>query len=167
MTKYRGLAASRSPNDRHMPCDIARRSAIECIHFHQKRVNDRGQLNVGHVNTREPEPFRANAKVKFAEPNEIGMFDPPQCPCPLEIAPKHRTFGHLQMCDNCRDFAGGHIGVTVRQEHVAYPSPSSLASKPFTARDQPASLRSRVAALMAGLKRRSSRQLSANFDGSG
>ena len=32
---------------------------------------------------------------------------------------------------------------------------------------QPASFRSRVAALIAGLKRRSSRQLSANFDGSG
>jgi len=49
----------------------------------------------------------------------------------------------------------------------AYPSPSSLAKSPFTARAQPASLRSRVALLMAGLKRRSSRQLSANFDGSG
>ena len=46
-------------------------------------------------------------------------------------------------------------------------SPSSLASTPFTARAQPLSLRSRVAALMPGLKRCSSRQLSANFAGSG
>src|SRR5712671_729390 len=48
-----------------------------------------------------------------------------------------------------------------------HPSPSSLASTPFTARAQPASLRSRVAVLIAGLKRRSSRQLSANFSGAG
>jgi hypothetical protein len=31
-----------------------------------------------------------------------------------------------------------------------YPSPSSLASSPFTARAQPASFRARVAALIAG-----------------
>lgn len=49
----------------------------------------------------------------------------------------------------------------------AYSSPSSLASTPFTARAQPASFRSRVASLMFGLKRCSSRQLSANFVGSG
>jgi hypothetical protein len=48
-----------------------------------------------------------------------------------------------------------------------YPSPSSLASTPFTALAQPFSLRSRVALLIAGLKRCSRRQLSANFDGSG
>jgi len=41
-----------------------------------------------------------------------------------------------------------------------HPSPSSLASNPFTARAQPASFRSRVARLMLGLKRCSSRQLS-------
>ena len=49
----------------------------------------------------------------------------------------------------------------------AYPSPSSLASNPFTARAHPASFRSRVAADIAGLNRRSSRELSANFAGSG
>jgi len=48
-----------------------------------------------------------------------------------------------------------------------YPTPSSLASTPFTARAQPFNFRSRVVALMAGLKRCSSRQLSANFAGSG
>src|SRR6266568_5197620 len=48
-----------------------------------------------------------------------------------------------------------------------YPSPSSLAKVPFTARAQPASFRSLVAALIAGLKRCSKRQLSANFTGSG
>jgi len=48
-----------------------------------------------------------------------------------------------------------------------YPSPSSLASSPFTARAQPLSFRSRVAWLIMGLKRCSSRQLSANFEGSG
>jgi hypothetical protein len=48
-----------------------------------------------------------------------------------------------------------------------YPSPLSLAKAPFTARAQPFSFFSRVAAPMAGLKRRSSRQLSANFAGSG
>ena len=48
-----------------------------------------------------------------------------------------------------------------------YPSPASLASTPLTARAQPFSLRSRVAALMFGLKRCSRRQLSANFEGSG
>src|SRR5882724_11837958 len=48
-----------------------------------------------------------------------------------------------------------------------YPSPSSLASSPFTARAQPLSLRSRVAWLIAGLKRCSRRQLSANLAGSG
>ena len=47
------------------------------------------------------------------------------------------------------------------------PYPSSLAKSPFTALAHPASLRSRVAWLIAGLKRRSSRQLSANFAGSG
>jgi len=53
------------------------------------------------------------------------------------------------------------------KETYRYPSPSSLANTPFTARAQPFSLRSRVAALMIGLKRCSSRQLSANFSGSG
>src|SRR6266404_5929799 len=53
------------------------------------------------------------------------------------------------------------------EREESYPSPSSLASKPFTARAQPLSFRSRVAALMFGLKRCSSRQLSANFSGSG
>jgi hypothetical protein len=53
------------------------------------------------------------------------------------------------------------------EQLLAHPYPSSLANSPFTARAQPASFRSRVAALMFGLKRRSSRQLSANFSGSG
>jgi hypothetical protein len=56
---------------------------------------------------------------------------------------------------------------TLRLRENAYPSPSSLASTPFTARAQPLSFRSLVAALIAGLKRCSSRQLSANFAGSG
>jgi hypothetical protein len=47
------------------------------------------------------------------------------------------------------------------------PPPSSLSSSPFTALARPASFRSRVAALIAGLKRCASRQLSANFAGSG
>jgi hypothetical protein len=50
---------------------------------------------------------------------------------------------------------------------IAPYSPSSLASTPFTARAHPASFRSRVAWLIAGLKRCCSRQLSANFAGSG
>ncbi len=45
--------------------------------------------------------------------------------------------------------------------------PGSLASTPFTACAQPLSLRVRVASLITGLKRCSSRQLSANFAGSG
>ena len=49
----------------------------------------------------------------------------------------------------------------------SYPSPSSLANTPFTALAHPASLRCRVVSLIAGLKRRSSRQLSANLAGSG
>jgi hypothetical protein len=52
-------------------------------------------------------------------------------------------------------------------ESGPYPSPSSLASAPFTARAHPASFRSLVAVLIAGLKRCSRRQLSANFVGSG
>jgi len=49
---------------------------------------------------------------------------------------------------------------------IGYP-PSSLAKTPFTARVQPFNFRSRVAALIAGLNLCSSRQLSANFAGSG
>ena len=145
MTKYRGLAASRSPNDRHMPCDIARRSAIECIHFHQKRVNDRGQLNVGHVNTREPEPFRANAKVKFAEPIEIGMFDPPQRPCPLEIAPKHRTLVICRCVTIAATLPAGTSGKSTLltpppHRWRAIPSPRAT-SRPACARALPRSWR--------------------------
>jgi putative endonuclease len=58
-----------------------------------------------------------------------------------------------------------HPGMTKRES--CHPSPSSLANTPFTARAHPASFRSRVAWLMLGLKRCSSRQLSANFSGSG
>src|SRR5260370_39023291 len=56
---------------------------------------------------------------------------------------------------------------SARDCHYRPHSPSSLASAPFTARAQPFNFRSRVAALIAGLKRCSSRQLSANFSGSG
>jgi hypothetical protein len=63
---------------------------------------------------------------------------------------------------------GSRPGMTIEQTASAAPhSPSSLAKTPFTARAQPFNLRSRVAADIAGLKRRSSRQLSANFCGSG
>ncbi len=65
----------------------------------------------------------------------------------------------------------GHADSVARRVHLAidfnHPSPSSLASTPFTALAQPASFRSRVAADIAGLNLRSSRQLSANFSGSG
>ena len=61
----------------------------------------------------------------------------------------------------------GKTWITGSSPEKYYPSPASLANSPFTARAHPASLRSRVAWLIAGLKRCSSRQLSANFAGSG
>ena len=101
---------------------------------------------------------------EIAVPAEIRCLDPAQSMCAGGIGRDRRQFGHLQMRDDGRDFAGGNVVCAVGEDH---PSPSSLASSPFTARAHPASLRSRVAALIAGLKRYSSRQLSANFAGSG
>src|SRR6266576_1259764 len=67
--------------------------------------------------------------------------------------------------DGCK--RGSHRTHSMMTTGKYYPSPSSLASNPFTARAHPASFRSRVAWLMAGLKRCSRRQLSTNLAGSG
>ena len=97
---------------------------------------------------------------------ERGRFDTAQYPYARRVGRDRRTFGHIQMRDDGGDLAGRNVVRAVGEKHCLY-SPSSLANNPFTARPHPASFRSRVAALIAGLKRCSSRQLSANFAGSG
>ncbi len=59
------------------------------------------------------------------------------------------------------------LGHSPNRPEETYPSTSSLANNPFTALAQPASFRSRVALLMFGLKRCSSRQSSTTSEGRG
>ena len=111
------------------------------------------------------QPFAADAAVEVAVPVETGLRDAANAPVAGRIGRQHWWRQHLERSHDRGDLTERDIEITVRNGHPY--SPSSLANTPFTARAQPASLRWRVAALIAGLKRCSSRQLSANFSGSG
>jgi Putative beta barrel porin-7 (BBP7) len=98
-----------------------------------------------------------------------GLIDTTINPFLLPPALPGRPRRPMPMFDTSSLVAQGLVSASdiIIEGERPHPSPSSLASAPFTALAQPASFRSLVALLIAGLKRCSSRQLSANLLGSG
>lgn len=144
-------------------------AALQRIDLDLRRLQDRRELGVRHDQARVPQPILADAAIERAKPRDVRRDHPPQRPPAIRHAARRRRHEHLQMRDHGRDLAGRQVVMVIGQRggHPGSSSPGSLASRPFTARLQPLSLRCRVASLMFGLKRCSSRQLSAKRAGSG